>query len=100
LQARAFLPEGPRIVSAFHTVSASALKDWRRELKGNVLICGDDKESKDIVISLVREIKGLQPIDAGPLLISGQIECLTPMLLNVARKNKLKEAGIKIIEEK
>jgi NADPH-dependent F420 reductase len=100
LQARAFLPEGMKIVSAFHTVSASALKDLRKELKGDVLICGDDKESKDVVISLAKEVRCLQPLDAGPLVISGLIESLTPMLLNVARRNKLKEAGIKIIEER
>jgi len=99
-QAMAFLPEGMKIVSAFHTVSAAALKDLRKELKGDVLICGDDKESKDVVISLAKEIKSLKQVDAGPLIISGQIESLTPMLLNVARRNKLKEAGIKIIEER
>jgi len=52
------------------------------------------------VISLAKEVRSLQPIDAGPLVISGQIESLTPILLNVARRNKLKEADIKIIEER
>jgi NADPH-dependent F420 reductase len=100
LQAQFFLPDPMKIVSAFHTISAAALKDLKKELKGDVLICGDDKESKDVVISLAKEIRSLQPVDAGPLMISGQIESLTPMLLNVARRNKLKDAGIKIIEER
>ena len=48
-----------------------------------------------------QEIKRLKQIEVGPPIVPNQIVCcLTPMLLNIARKNKLKEAGIKIIEER
>ncbi|MCJ7443836.1 MAG: NADPH-dependent F420 reductase [Methanotrichaceae archaeon] len=99
LQARSLLPRGTNIISAFHTVPAAALKRINKELHGDVLICGDDKGAKDVVMSLAKEIENLRPLDAGPLSVSGQLENLTPMLLNVARKNSLKEAGIKVIEE-
>ena len=100
LQARSLLPEGTRIVSAFHTICAAALQDRSRALQGDVMICGDDKEAKDLVADLVREVNDLRPLDAGPLSASGLIESLTPMLLNVARRNKIKDAGIKIIQER
>jgi hypothetical protein len=99
-QARSLLPATVRLVSAFHTICAAALQDKERALQGDVLICGDDKEAKDLVAGLVREVKSLRPLDAGPIDVSGQVESLTPMLLNVARRNKLKDAGIRIIQER
>lgn len=100
LQAKALLPSGMKIVSAFHTICAAALHNRDLELKGDVLICGDDKESKEVVAGLAREIKNLRPLDVGPLAASAQVESLTPMLLNIARRNKLKNAGVKIVEER
>jgi NADPH-dependent F420 reductase len=99
LQAKALLPEGLRIVSAFHTICAAALHHRDVELKGDVLICGDNKEAKEVVSGLAGEIKKLRPLNIGPLAASSQVESLTPMLLNAARRNKLKNTGVKIIEE-
>jgi predicted dinucleotide-binding enzyme len=64
------------------------------------MICGDDIDSKEVVAGLVREVNALRPLDAGPLSASSLVESLTPMLLNVARRNKIKDAGIKIIQER
>ena len=100
LQAQSLLPDGTRIVSAFHTICAAALQNTSRELQGDVMICGDDLDSKEVVAGLVREVNALRPLDAGPLSASGLVESLTPMLLNVARRNKIKDAGIKIIQER
>jgi 8-hydroxy-5-deazaflavin:NADPH oxidoreductase len=92
LQARSLLPEGTEIVSAFHTISAASLKQMNEELQGDMLISGDGKKSKEIVISLASEIENLRPLDVGPLSISSQLESLTPLLLNVGRRNKLKRS--------
>lgn len=100
LQAVTLLPEGTRIVSAFHTICAAALQDRSKGLQGDVMVCGDDSDAKELVSGLVREVKNLRPLDAGPLSASGMVESLTPMLLNVARRNKIKDAGIKIIQER
>jgi len=94
------LPQGVRIVSGFHTIAAAALSDPDRVMKGDVLLCGDDKEAKGVVAELVREVKDLRPLDAGPLPVSRQVEVLTPLLLNVARNNKMKQLGIKFVQEK
>jgi NADPH-dependent F420 reductase len=100
MQIKALLPEDVRIVSAFHTICAAALQDLNKELNADVLVCGDDQESLEVVISLVREIRSLRPLNAGPLTASGMIESLTPMLLNVARRNKIRDPGIKVVSER
>jgi NADPH-dependent F420 reductase len=99
-QVKSMLPEGTKIVSAFHTISAAALKKMNKQLQGDVLICGNDKDSKEVVMSLALEIGNLRPLDVGPLDTSHQLESFIPLLLNVARRNKLKEAGLRIVEEK
>ncbi|NMB84845.1 MAG: 8-hydroxy-5-deazaflavin:NADPH oxidoreductase [Methanosaeta sp. PtaB.Bin018] len=99
-QVRSLLPDGMRIVSAFHTISAAALQAQDRELKADVLICADEPEAVEQVSGLAMEVKSLRPLNAGPLQASAMVESLTPMLLNVARKNKIKDAGIRIVSER
>jgi hypothetical protein len=99
-RAKSQLPEGMRIVSAFHTICAAALQDRDRVLKADVLLSGDDAEAVDIVVGLTGEIKSLRPLRVGPLATSSLVESLTPMLLNVARRNKIKNAGITIVSER
>jgi len=100
LQARSLLPESVRLVSAFHTICAAALQDIDRVMKADAFICGDDAEDIDITAQLAGEIKSLRPLNAGPLAVSSMVESLTPFLLNVARKNKIKDAGIAIVSER
>jgi 8-hydroxy-5-deazaflavin:NADPH oxidoreductase len=100
LQTRSLLPEGMRIVSAFHTICAAALQAKDRELKADAFLCADEPESLGQVSQLALEIKSIRPLNAGPLAASAMVESLTPMLLNVARKNKIKDAGIKIVSER
>jgi 8-hydroxy-5-deazaflavin:NADPH oxidoreductase len=100
LQARSLLPQGVKVVSAFHTICASALQDIDRVMKADVFICGDDAQAIDITMKLAGEIKSLRPLIAGPLAVSSMVESLTPFLLNVARKNKIKDAGIAVVSER
>lgn len=100
LQARTLLPEGMRIVSAFHTICAAALQRRDRELETDAFICGDDADAVSLVSELGQEIKSLRPLNAGPLAASSLVESLTPMLLNVARRNKIRDPGIKIVSER
>lgn len=100
LQAKALLPAGTRVVSAFHTICAAALQAKDRVLKADTLLCGDDAEALEIVSGLAREIRNLRPLKIGPIESSSLVESLTPMLLNAARKNKIKDAGIRIVSER
>lgn len=100
LQAKALLPPQIKVVSAFHTIPAASLKARDRVLKSDAPICGDDADAVDVAVGLVKEINSLRPLLVGPLSVSNLVESLTPMLLNVSRKNKIREAGIKIVSER
>ncbi|MGB3943361.1 MAG: NADPH-dependent F420 reductase [Methanothrix sp.] len=93
------LPPSVRVVSAFHTVSSKAIRDLDARLEGDVIIAGDDPESKRIVSDLVRTIRDLRPLDGGDLKVAAQIEGLTPLLLNLAKVNgnSIKCPGIAVV---
>ncbi len=95
-QAAEMAPRGVTIVSAFHSVSAAALADPSRELDEDVLIAGDDRKSKDDVAELVRRIPGLRPVDCGDLEIARILEQLTPLLISVNKRHKIKHSGVRL----
>jgi hypothetical protein len=79
-QAEEMVPDGVRVVSAFHTVSAALLTDL---------------EDKARVAELVDRIQGLRTVDCGPLEMARIVEQLTPLLISINVRNKVR-AGIKI----
>jgi NADPH-dependent F420 reductase len=95
-QAEEMAPRGVTVVSAFHTVSAAALADPGRALDEDVLIAGDDRKAKDEVAALVRRIPGLRPVDCGELEVARILEQLTPLLISVNRRHKVKHSGIRL----
>jgi 8-hydroxy-5-deazaflavin:NADPH oxidoreductase len=95
-QAREMAPRGVTIVSAFHTVSANLLSDPAKEIDEDVLIAGDDRKVKDQVAELIRRIPGLRPVDCGDLEVARIIEQLTPLLISVNKRHKIKHSGIKL----
>jgi 8-hydroxy-5-deazaflavin:NADPH oxidoreductase len=95
-QALEMAPRGVTVVSAFHTVSAVALSDPATELDEDVLIAGDDRKAKDHVAELVTRVPGLRPVDCGDLEVARILEQLTPMLISVNKRHKVKHSGIRI----
>jgi 8-hydroxy-5-deazaflavin:NADPH oxidoreductase len=91
------LPPRPRIVSAFHTISESKLKKVNQSLDADTFICGDDQSAVAKLTDLVNEISGLRPVYLGPLALTYQAEILTPMCLNAAKRNKMKNPGVKLV---
>src|SRR5689334_14302264 len=59
-QAAEMVPDGVRVVSGLHTVSAALLADLDHELDEHVLVCGDRKADKQIAIELIERIDGLR----------------------------------------
>jgi NADPH-dependent F420 reductase len=94
-QAREMVPDGVRVVSAFHTVSAALLTDLDHTLDEDVLICGDKRADKQELAALVEQIAGLRPVDCGPLEMARIVESLTPLIISINVRNKVR-AGIKI----
>ncbi len=91
------LPDGMHVVAAYHTIASKRLCSLDPAFRCDVLICGDHRPSKDLVIDLTNEVDCLHPLDAGPLAAARTIESLTPMLLNLAMLNQLKDPSIKIL---
>jgi NADPH-dependent F420 reductase len=94
-QAREMAPSGVRVVSALHTVSAALLTDLDHVLDEDVLICGDGREDKAQLAELIRRIDGLRPVDCGPLEMARILEQLTPLIISINVRHKVR-AGIKI----
>ncbi|MGE0094199.1 MAG: NADPH-dependent F420 reductase [Alphaproteobacteria bacterium] len=92
--ARSRLGPGVRVTSAFHNVSA-------KKLRGNdgvdcdVLVFGDDKEARDLVIGLA-DATGARGVDGGALENSLAAEALTSVLIGINRRYKIGGAGIRI----
>jgi len=86
-----------KLVSAFHVISEKKLVDPNYALDYDIFVCGDDKESIDVVNGLIGEIAGLRPIFLGSGALAYQAEIATPLLLNIMIKNKMKNPGIKIL---
>ena len=95
LEARALLDEGTRLVAALHHISSEHLSDPGHTFDCDVLVCGDDKEARAAVISLISDL-GLRGIDAGVLKNAIALESLTPVLLHINRRYKSVGSGIRI----
>ena len=94
-QAAEMVPDGVRVVSALHTVSAALLTDIDHALDEDVLVCGDRKADRQVVVDLVQRIDGLRAVHAGALEMARIAESLTPLLISINVRNK-SHAGIKI----
>jgi NADPH-dependent F420 reductase len=88
------LPPTARICTAFNTIAANRWKLLDEDLSYSVPVCGDEDDAKQQVMGIVNRISQLHAFDAGPLAASHLVECLTPLLLNIARYNKMKDVGI------
>lgn len=74
------------VVGAFHHLSAVTLNSSAEALdEEDVLVCGDDRDAKDIVIALAATILGKPGIDAGRLRLARQLEPLTAVLISNKR---------------
>ncbi len=92
-----YLKDKSKLVSAFHVMSEEKLADPSVKLDFDIFVCGDDKESVEVVNGLINEIEGLRPIYLGPGELSYMAEISTPLLLNAMIRNKIKNPGIKIV---
>lgn len=88
------LGEGVKVVSAFHNVGATKLHAGGRA-DCDVLVFGNDKEARDIVIGLANEVAS-SGIDGGVLANSAAAEALTSVLIGINRRYKVPGAGIRI----
>lgn len=89
------LGAGVRVVSAFQNVSAVQLRDPLNAVDCDVLVCGDDAEAREQVISLARAA-GMVAWHAGTLANSVAAEALTSVLIAINRTYRIPNAGVRI----
>jgi NADPH-dependent F420 reductase len=84
-----------RVVSAFQNVSAHYLSDLSCEIACDVLVCGDDREAREVAVRLANDA-GLRGLHAGVLANSAATEALTSVLIAINRHYKVPAAGLRI----
>jgi 8-hydroxy-5-deazaflavin:NADPH oxidoreductase len=85
------------VVSAFQTVPASYLGDLDSVLNVDVLVSGQDEHALQTVARMTHDIPNLRALRVGPLSTSKMVESITPLLINAAILNNLKDPSIRIV---
>ena len=91
--AQAFLGEDVRVVSAFQNVAAAHLQT-DDPIACDVLVCGNSKDARQLVIDLMNDI-GMRGVHAGLINNAAAAEALTSVLINLNRQYKT-HTGIRI----
>jgi 8-hydroxy-5-deazaflavin:NADPH oxidoreductase len=94
MAAQALLGPEVRVVSAFQNVSAHLLETVDAPVDCDVLVCGDDKAARDIVVALAGAA-GMRGIHGGVLANSVAAEALTSVLIFINGRYKTKASGIR-----
>ncbi|MGE3541603.1 MAG: NADPH-dependent F420 reductase [Candidatus Tectimicrobiota bacterium] len=94
-EAQELLGDGVKVVAAFQNVSASELRHLDHAIDCDVLVCGNDREARQTVMSLV-ESMGMHPIDAGLIYNARVVESLTALLIGLNIRHKVKGSGVRI----
>ncbi|MHB2035872.1 MAG: NADPH-dependent F420 reductase [Nitrososphaerales archaeon] len=83
------VPKSVKVATAFQSVPAHILYE-EKPISSDVLVACDELETYQEVAEIISKIEGLRPLYLGTLNLSGEIERLTALILNIAIKNKLK----------
>jgi|Deesub1362A_J573_1020465.scaffolds.fasta_scaffold00656_20 hypothetical protein len=86
-----------RVVAAFNNIPAAKFADPNAEFQWDVAVCSDDVEAKKMVMDIINSIEGLRGLDAGPLSAARTVEAITPLLINLALKNGMRDLGVKFV---
>ena len=86
-EALAKMARRAKVVAAFGTVPSEVLfsvfEGKRRATRPSLAYCGDDRDAKDAVAGLIRDV-GFDPVDAGPLRIARHTEPFTLLIAQLA----------------
>jgi len=85
-----------KVVSAFNNISAAALLNIKNNVECDCLVSSDNEDARKEVMELAEKIPGVRALDCGPLENARIVEKITPLLINLNIRNKIKLAGIRI----
>jgi len=94
LEAQAALGPEARVVSALQNIGAEKLASGR-PVDADVLVASDDQEAAAEICALLAEI-GLRAWHVGPLANSAAAEAMTSVLIQINRRYKRVQAGLRI----
>jgi len=95
VEAQQLLGEGVKVVAAFQNIGAEHLASFDHEIECDVLVCGNDRDAKKLVIELAQAAR-MMAWDAGPIENAMVVEGLTSVLINLNVRHKVKASGIRI----
>ena len=95
LECQKLLPNSS-VISAFNNISAQDLLKKDKKIDCDVIVCGNEDNSKKTVMDLAEKIYSIRAIDGGTLENSRYVEDLTALLLNINKIYKW-HSSIKIV---
>ena len=95
--AQSLLGNQTPVIGALHNVSAHTLNDMDAKINCDVLVCGNDLDSRKKVIKLIEKL-GVKAYNAGDAEAARCIEALTAILIriNISKVVPFSHAGINI----
>ena len=91
-----FFGENTKVVAAFQNVSPEQLEKLDEKIETDVLVCGGDGESREMVINLIKRI-GIDAFDAGTISNAVVVETMAAVLISINIKYKVKGTGIRLV---
>ncbi len=89
------LGDGVKVVSAFQNIAAAHLSDLDHAIDCDVLVCGNDKAARELVIALASDA-GMKGWHAGRIANSAVAEAMTSALIFINGHYKINGAGVRI----
>ncbi|MEE9255868.1 MAG: NADPH-dependent F420 reductase [bacterium] len=94
-EAQEYLGPGVHVAAAFETVSFTLLNNLSKAVEGDVMVCSDHEDAMEETLRLVR-LCGFRAVDAGSLRNARVVEAMTPMLIHINKRYKIKHAGFRV----
>jgi NADPH-dependent F420 reductase len=89
--------KGSEIAAAFHTVPAPKLLKTHVPLDMDILVATDSRETFESAAAMISSIDRMRPLYAGPLAQARTLEGLVPLLLNLAKLNRLRNPSVRFV---
>ena len=94
-KAQALVGDNVRVVSAFQNISAEHLRDPDHVMDCDVLVAGDDKDAREVVVKLAEDA-GMKAWHVGSINNAAAAEALTSLLIFINKRYKIPGSGIRI----
>ena len=84
---------GAPVTAGLHSIAAASLGAARPD--EDALVCGDDPDTKQLVLDLAAQLVAGRALDAGPLQSARALEGLTAVIVNLNRRYRV-HAGLRV----